>query len=63
MEAAANGRRQTNATVAGDNYSPAMKSTDVTWTEDTLTKYRPRPKAFAPGERWGASRAVCHRCG
>ncbi len=38
-------------TAAGYNYSPAMKSANVTWNDDTLTKYLTDPKAFVPGDK------------
>lgn len=38
-------------TVAGFNYSPANKNSDVTWTEDNLKTYLRDPRAFMPGNR------------
>jgi cytochrome c len=32
-------------------YSPAMKNANVTWTDDTLSKYLADPKAFIPGDK------------
>jgi cytochrome c len=32
-------------------YSPAMKSSGVTWDDDTLAKYLRDPKTFIPGNR------------
>ena len=29
-------------------YSPAMKNSNVTWNDDTLSKYLSDPKAFIP---------------
>ena len=37
--------------VPGYAYSPAMKSANVTWTDDTLSKYLSDPKAFIPGDK------------
>jgi cytochrome c len=37
--------------VPGYAYSPAMKNADVTWDEDTLSKYLTDPKAFIPGDK------------
>lgn len=37
--------------VEGFNYSGAMKSSDVTWTEENLVKYLQDPKGFIPGNR------------
>jgi len=34
-----------------NNYSPAMKKADVTWTEENLSKYLADPKGFVPGNR------------
>jgi cytochrome c len=38
-------------TEAGYNYSPAMKSSGVTWNDDTLFIYLANPKAFVPGDK------------
>ena len=32
-------------------YSPAMKNSNVTWSDDTLSKYLSDPKAFIPGDK------------
>jgi cytochrome c len=37
--------------VPGYAYSPAMKSANVTWNDDTLSKYLVDPKAFIPGDK------------
>lgn len=37
--------------VAGFNYSPAMKDSGLTWDEATLDKYLEKPTAFIPGNR------------
>jgi cytochrome c len=37
--------------VPGYAYSPAMKNANVTWTDDTLSKYLSDPKAFIPGDK------------
>lgn len=39
------------ASVAGFNYSPAMKSSGITWTADKLTAYVAHPSAVVPGNR------------
>jgi cytochrome c len=36
---------------ANFNYSRAMRSSDVTWSEETLMKYLESPKAFVPGNK------------
>ena len=38
-------------TVPGYTYSPAMKNANVTWNDDTLSKYLSDPKAFIPGDK------------
>jgi len=38
-------------TVAGFNYSPAMKKANVTWDEDSLGKFLSNPQKFVPGNR------------
>ena len=43
------GRRA--GSVPGFAYSPAMKNANVTWTDDTLSKYLSDPKAFIPGDK------------
>ena len=35
----------------GYAYSPAMKNANVTWSDDTLSKYLADPKAFIPGDK------------
>jgi cytochrome c len=37
--------------VPGYNYSPAMKKSDVVWSDATLFKYLANPKAFIPGDK------------
>ena len=37
--------------VSGFAYSPAMKNANVTWNDDTLSKYLVDPKAFIPGDK------------
>ena len=37
----------------GYSYSPAMKNANVTWTDDTLSRYLADPKAFVPGDKMG----------
>ena len=37
--------------LAGFNYSPAMKQADVVWSEETLNRYIASPKEFIPGNR------------
>jgi cytochrome c len=37
--------------VPGYAYSSAMKNANVTWNEDTLSKYLSDPKAFIPGDK------------
>lgn len=36
-------------TIEGFRYSPANKSSGVTWTEENMFKYLENPKAFIPG--------------
>jgi cytochrome c len=43
------GRRA--GSVSGFAYSPAMKNANVTWNDDTLSKYLADPKAFVPGDK------------
>ena len=38
-------------TADGFSYSEAMKTSGVTWNDDTLAKYLHDPKAFIPGNR------------
>jgi cytochrome c len=40
-----------SGSVPGFAYSPAMKNANVTWTDDTLSKYLADPKAFVPGDK------------
>ena len=42
---------RTSGSVAGFNYSDAMKSAAVVWSDDTLSKYLENPKAFVPGNK------------
>ena len=42
---------RTAGSVPGYAYSPAMKNANVTWTDDTLSKYLSDPKAFIPGDK------------
>ena len=37
--------------VPGYAYSPAMKNADVTWNDNTLSKYLTDPKAFIPRDK------------
>ena len=43
------GRKAGN--VPGYAYSPAMKNVNITWNDDTLSKYLVDPKAFIPGDK------------
>ena len=36
------------ASVAGFDYSPALKAANLTWTDDNLAKYLADPKALVP---------------
>jgi cytochrome c len=40
-----------SASIADYNYSPAMKSANVTWDPPTLDKYLTNPKAMVPGTK------------
>ena len=40
-----------SGTLAGYNYSPAMKSAAITWNKDTLTKYITAPAQTVPGNK------------
>ncbi|MGE5545735.1 MAG: c-type cytochrome [Solirubrobacterales bacterium] len=40
-----------SGSVAGFNYSDAMKKADITWTPENLDKYLTDPKAFVPGNK------------
>jgi len=40
-----------SGSVAGFNYSPAMKNANITWDADALNKYLTDPKAFVPGDK------------
>jgi cytochrome c len=40
-----------SASVAGFNYSPAMKAKGVTWTEANLDTYLTKPAAYVKGTR------------
>ncbi len=40
-----------SGSLAGYNYSTAMKTAGITWGEDTLFKYLTAPKTFVPGNK------------
>jgi len=40
-----------SGSVPGFAYSSAMKNSNVTWNDDTLSKYLSDPKAFIPGDK------------
>lgn len=40
-----------SGSIANFNYSPAMKSANVTWDPPTLDKYLTSPKAMVPGTK------------
>ena len=40
-----------SGSVPGFAYSSAMKNSNVTWNDDTLSKYLSDPKAFSPGDK------------
>lgn len=40
-----------SGTLAGFNYSPAMKASNLTWDEATLDKWLTAPKALVPGTK------------
>jgi cytochrome c len=42
---------RTAGTVPDFNYSKAVKSAGVVWTEETLDKWLTNPQAFIPGQR------------
>jgi cytochrome c len=42
---------RTAGTVPDFNYSKAVKSSGVVWTEETLDKWLTNPQAFIPGQR------------
>ena len=42
---------RTAGTVLDFNYSEAVKSSGVVWTEETLDKWLTNPQAFIPGQR------------
>jgi cytochrome c len=42
---------RTAGTVLDFNYSEAVKSSGVVWTEETLDKWLANPQAFIPGQR------------
>lgn len=42
---------RTSGSVAGFNYSDAMKGAGLVWSDDTLSKYLENPKAFMPGNK------------
>lgn len=39
---------RTSGTVAGYDYSPALRSAKITWTEDNLDKWLANPQEFIP---------------
>ncbi len=39
------------ASVAGYNYSPGMKASGITWTDDKLEAYLPGPRAMVAGTK------------
>ena len=41
--------RKAGSLASFTRYSPAMKSADVVWNEETLNKYLKNPRAFVPG--------------
>src|SRR6516162_5568389 len=45
------GKNMVGPSLQGYAYSPAMKNANVTWTDDTLSKYLADPKAFVPGDK------------
>jgi cytochrome c len=42
---------RTAGSVPDFNYSPALKNSNVVWTEDNLDKWLTNPQAFVPGAR------------
>ncbi len=42
---------RTAGTVAGFNYSDAMKSSGIVWNDETLFKYLEKPKDVVPGTK------------
>jgi cytochrome c len=40
---------------AGYDFSPALKQSNVTWTEKTLDKWLANPEKFIPGQQMGYS--------
>lgn len=42
---------RTAASVPGFNYSPAMKASGLTWTDETLARYLPAPAKLVPGTK------------
>lgn len=40
-----------SASVAGYNYSEAMKKKNIVWTDDNLDKWLAKPMAFIPGTK------------
>ncbi len=41
--------RKAGSLASFTRYSPAMKSADVVWNEETLNEYLKNPRAFVPG--------------
>lgn len=42
---------RTAGSIAGYAYSPAMKSSGITWTEDKIFAYLEKPQAIVPGTK------------
>jgi len=42
---------RTAGTVAGYDYSPALKQSKIVWTEDNLDKWLTNPEALVPGTK------------
>jgi cytochrome c len=42
---------RTSGTVPGYNYSPALRSAKIVWTEENLDKWLTDPQAFIPGTK------------
>lgn len=42
---------RTAGSIAGYTYSPAMKSSGITWTEDKIFAYLEKPQAVVPGTK------------
>jgi cytochrome c len=43
------------ASVAGFDYSPALRKSDVVWNAKTLDRWLTNPEAFIPGQKMGFS--------